>query len=180
MKCNRTCSCSLQWTSVFLHFQIFIFNKIENEVTHNDAASSPPLLKSEEYKLTHGTTKYCLLLYLVVECKVPGWQKLQENTKGLRQKVWTRTKSPNKLFCRDIKICCDLCTFWKSSGKKCLFGSKTVFLGQEVHYNMVFIANCAELNVKICNYAQNRRICCENSKYASGGTRALASARDYL
>ena len=29
--------------------------------------------------------------------------------------------------------------------KKCLFGSKTVFLGQEVHYYMVYIAYFTEL-----------------------------------
>ena len=33
--------------------------------------------------------------------------------------------------------------------KKCLFGSKTVFLGQEVHYYMVYIAYFTELNSKI-------------------------------
>ena len=48
----------------------------------------------------------------------PGWQKLCEGTKGLRRKVWTRTK-----------ICYIL---------------------------------------HICNYAQNRRICRENSIYAPG------------
>ena len=46
-----------------------------------------------------------------------------------------------------IKICRDLRTFWRSLGKKkCLFGSKTVFLGQEVHYYMVYIAYYTELN----------------------------------
>ena len=39
-----------------------------------------------------------------------------------------------------IKICRNLRTFWRSLGKKSLFGSKTVFLGQEVHYYRVYIA----------------------------------------
>ena len=34
-----------------------------------------------------------------------------------------------------------------------------VFLGQEVHYNMVHIAYHTELNLQICNYAQKQRIC---------------------
>ena len=42
--------------------------------------------------------------------------------------------------------------------KKCLFGSKTVFLGQEVHYYMVYIAYFTELILQICDYAQKRRI----------------------
>ena len=37
--------------------------------------------------------------------------------------------------------------------KKCLFGSKTVFLGQEVHYDMVYIAYFSELILQICDYA---------------------------
>ena len=40
--------------------------------------------------------------------------------------------------------------------KKCSFGSKTVR-----------IAYYTELNVQFCNYAQKRRICRQNSKYAS-------------
>ena len=50
--------------------------------------------------------------------------------------------------------------------KQCLFGSKTVFLGQEVHYYMVYIAYFTELNSKIWDYAQKRRICRENCNYA--------------
>ena len=40
-----------------------------------------------------------------------------------------------------------------------------MFLGQEVHYCMVYIAYFTELNLKICDYAQKRRICPENFKY---------------
>ena len=50
--------------------------------------------------------------------------------------------------------------------KKCLFGSKTVFFRQEVHYYMVYIAYFTELNLQICYYAQKRRTYQENSKYA--------------
>ena len=39
-------------------------------------------------------------------------------------------------------------------------------LGQEVHYYMVYIAYFTELNLQICEYAQKRRICRKNSKYA--------------
>ena len=38
------------------------------------------------------------------------------------------------------------------------FGTTTVFLGQEVHYHMIYTAYYTELNCKICNYAQKRRI----------------------
>ena len=66
-----------------------------------------------------------------------------------------------------IKICRDLRTFWRSLGKKkCLFGSKTVFLGQEVHYYMVYIAYFTDLILQICDYAQKRRIWREICKYA--------------
>ena len=42
--------------------------------------------------------------------------------------------------------------------------SNTVSIGQEVYYNMVYIAYHTKLNWQICKYAQKRRICCENSK----------------
>ena len=52
-------------------------------------------------------------------------------------------------ICRDITICRNLLT-WKYLGKKVLFfWSETVFLGQEVHYYMVYIAYFTELNSKI-------------------------------
>ena len=35
---------------------------------------------------------------------------------------------------------------------------QTVFLGQEVHYYMVYIAYFTELILQICDYAQKRRI----------------------
>ena len=39
-----------------------------------------------------------------------------------------------------------------------------IFLGQEVYYYMVYNTYHTELNLQICNYAQKRRICRENSK----------------
>ena len=50
--------------------------------------------------------------------------------------------------------------------KKYLLGSKTAFLGQDVYYYMVYIACFTELNLQICYYAQKRRICRKNRKYA--------------
>ena len=50
--------------------------------------------------------------------------------------------------------------------KRCLFGSKRVFLWQEVHYYMVYIAYFTELDLQICDYAQKQRICRENCNYA--------------
>ena len=61
-------------------------------------------------------------------------------------------------------------------GKKVLFGSKTVFLGQKVHYYVVYIAYHTELNLQICNFVQQRRICCKNSKYAPDETFVASSA----
>ena len=71
------------------------------------------------------------------------------------------------LFCRDIKICLDLHTLWKSLGKKkgCL-GQKQCCLGKKGYSYMVCIAYQTELNVQICNYAQKQHICRKNSKHA--------------
>ena len=41
-----------------------------------------------------------------------------------------------------------------------------MFLGQKVHYYMVYIAYFTELIVQICNYTQKWRIFRDNSKYA--------------
>ena len=50
--------------------------------------------------------------------------------------------------------------------KKWHFGSKAVFFGQEVHYYLIYIAYFTEFNLQICDYAQKRRICRKNCKYA--------------
>ena len=53
----------------------------------------------------------------------------------------------------------NLRTFWKTLGKISAFlRSNTVFIWQEIAYS-------SELNLQICNYAQNRRICRKISKY---------------
>ena len=100
-----------------------------------------------------------------------GWQKFCEGTKGLRRNVRTRTKMLDPNICYFVTILRSRFThFLKSFGqKKMLFRSKTVSLGQEVHYYMVYITYYTEVNLQICNYPQKRRICRENSKYAFGG-----------
>ena len=79
-----------------------------------------------------------------------------EGTKGLRRKVWTWTKI---LILNIYVILSRFTHFFEISGQK------SAILGQEVHYYMVYIAFYTELNWQICNYAQKRRICRENSKY---------------
>ena len=63
-------------------------------------------------------------------------------------------KPAHTLFCRELRFVAIYAIFGDRSAKKCLFGSKKVFLGQEVHYYMVYIAYFTELNLQICNYAQ--------------------------
>ena len=65
-------------------------------------------------------------------------------------------KHQHMLLCRDIGSLIHLRTFWESLAKEMFFfGSKTVFLGQEVHYHMVYIAYHSELNLQISNSAKN-------------------------
>ena len=71
-------------------------------------------------------------------------------------------KPKHTLFCCELRFVAIYALFGD------LFESKTVFLGQEVHYYMVYIAYYTELNWQICNHAQKRRIFRENSKYAPG------------
>ena len=102
-----------------------------------------------------------------------GWQKLYIGTKGLRWKVWTEILSPNlRFFVAVLKFVAILKffaifalfeNFW---AKECCFRSKTVFIGQEVHYYMVYIAYFTELILQICDYAQQRRIWRKNCKSA--------------
>ena len=75
-------------------------------------------------------------------------------------------KPEHTLFCGELRFVAIYAIFGDLWAKKCLFGSKTVFLGLEVHYYMVYIAYFTELILQICDYAQERRICCENCKYA--------------
>ena len=55
-------------------------------------------------------------------------------------------KPEHTLFCRELRFAAIYALFGDLWAKKCLFGSKTVFLGQEVHYYMVYIAHFTELN----------------------------------
>ena len=66
-------------------------------------------------------------------------------------------KPEHTLFCRKLRFVVIYALFGDLSAKKVPFGSKTVFLGQEVHYYMVYIAYFTEL-MQICDYAQKRRI----------------------
>ena len=56
------------------------------------------------------------------------------------------------LFSRDIKIFCNLHT--QGSGQTNAYWVKNCFLGQEVHYYMVYVAYCPDSNLQVCNYAQ--------------------------
>ena len=62
------------------------------------------------------------------------------------------------LFCRELRFVAIYAFFRDLWAKKCLFGSKTVFPGQEVHYYVVYIAYFTELILQICDYSQKRRI----------------------
>ena len=68
------------------------------------------------------------------------------------------------LFCRELRFVAIYALFGDLWAKKCLFGSKTVFLGQEVYYYILYIAYPIELNLQICDYAQKQGICRKNCK----------------
>ena len=58
-------------------------------------------------------------------------------------------KPKHTLFCRQFSIVAIYALFGDLWARKCLFGSKTAFLGQEVHYYMVYIAYFTELILQI-------------------------------
>ena len=62
------------------------------------------------------------------------------------------------LFCRELRFVAIYALFGDLWAKKVPFWSKTLFLGQEVHYYMVDIAYFTELILQICYCAQKRRI----------------------
>ena len=62
-------------------------------------------------------------------------------------------KPEHTLFCCELRFVAIYELFGDLWAKKFLFGSKTVFLGQEVHYYMVYLAYYTELNLQVCNYA---------------------------
>ena len=53
------------------------------------------------------------------------------------------------LFCRELRFVAIYALFLRYLGKKVPCWVKTVLLGQEVHYYMVYIAYFTELNSKI-------------------------------
>ena len=68
-------------------------------------------------------------------------------------------KPEHTLFCRELRFVAIYALFLEIFGhKKVPFWVKTVLLGQEVHYYMVYIAYFTELILQICDYAQKRRI----------------------
>ena len=67
-------------------------------------------------------------------------------------------KPKPKLFCRELRFVAIYALFGGLLAKKVPFWVETVFLGQEVHYYMVYIAYFTELILQICDYAQKRRI----------------------
>ena len=64
---------------------------------------------------------------------------------GLGQKF----KPEHTLFCRKLRLVGIYALFGDLWAKKVPFWVKTVFLGQEVHYYMEYIAYFTELNSKI-------------------------------
>ena len=75
-------------------------------------------------------------------------------------------KPEHTLFCRELRCVAIYTLFGDLWAKKVSFGSKTAFLGQEVHYYMENIAYFTDLNFQLGDYAKKRRICCKNCKYA--------------
>ena len=65
-------------------------------------------------------------------------------------------KPEHTLFCHELRFVAIYALFGDLWAKKCLFGSKTMFLGQEEHYDMVYIAYFTELILHFCDYAQKR------------------------
>ena len=63
-------------------------------------------------------------------------------------------KTEHMLFCRKLRFVAIYALFGDHWAKKVPFWVKTVFLGQEVHYYLVYIAYFAELILQICDYAQ--------------------------
>ena len=63
-------------------------------------------------------------------------------------------KPEHTLFCRLLRFVTIYALFGRLWAKEVLFfGSKTAFLGQEVHFYTVYIAYYTELNLQIQNYA---------------------------
>ena len=60
-----------------------------------------------------------IIYYMYVRSLLTPWNSIVTQSQGGRSCAKARMAFAKKfgLFCRDIKICCDLRTFWKSLGK---------------------------------------------------------------
>ena len=75
-----------------------------------------------------------------------------EGTKGLYRKVSTLTSPFIRFFVAILRFVVIYAVFWKTLGKKrFFFGSNSVFIGQEVYYQMLYNAYYTELHLQICN-----------------------------
>ena len=93
--------------------------------------------------------------------------RVAEGTKGLRQKVWTRTKllSPNiHYFVAILRFFAIYALFLED-----FLGKKVSFLDNKrvswARSALLHIAYRTELNLQNCNRVQERCICRENTKY---------------
>ena len=69
-----------------------------------------------------------------------GWQKWHRGKGGPPPKsldLEENFKPKHRLFCHKLRYVAIYTLFGDLWAKKCLFGSKTVFLGQEMYYYMV-------------------------------------------
>ena len=60
-------------------------------------------------------------------------------------------KPEHTLFCRELRFVAIYALFGDLLAKKVPFWVKKVFLGQGVHYYMVYIAYHTELSLRICS-----------------------------
>ena len=125
--------------------------------------------KNKKGNPLHTKSSSLTILSLYSQHQQPSWYfRAPIRVAEVVRKVWTQTKilSPNiRYFVANWDLS-RFTHFLEIFGqKKCLFGSKTVFLGQEVHYYMVYIAYFTELILQICDYAQKRCIWRKNCKY---------------
>ena len=98
------------------------------------------------------TTKHLRKLVQYLHKSATGWQKLCGGTGGPPLKsldLDENFKPEHTLFCRKLRFVAIYALFGDLCAKKVPFWVKTVLLGQEVHYYMVYIAYFTELNSKI-------------------------------
>ena len=96
-----------------------------------------------------------LFFFLLHIIRTPGWRKSREGAKGIRRKVWTRTKnlSPNiHYFIALLRFVAIYVLF--RTHKKCFFGAKKCYLGKKC------IITCHILQImliKICKFEITRK-----------------------